>query len=301
MPLGYFYFWVLSDTLCMALMMVSVVLLIYFNDSHKKLFLVLAFLFSLSAGLTQTYGMIPFLILATLLFKDTVIFNRQPSWGLLLSVCFNLLLWFFLQKCWETVIPHIVRPTNFELLHLGIGMAAFYFNVWSFVFLPLTPVVLAMFIQISQAGLDLKGIWIKICVIVMFFMSITFFYQWSDSRFTFIYIPLIFMMLLALIQSNKKSKLSSVTLVISAVLYGITGFFVAPSSYWGPKISTLEIAPHKTWLVQAWLAVPNDRFQLAKNCNNLHSFCEQAMVSTTEPYENKILTAYKAARLLQQP
>jgi SAM-dependent methyltransferase len=304
MPLGYFYFWVLSDTLCMALMMVSVALLIYFNDSQKKLFLMLAFIFSLAAGLTQTYGMIPFVILTSLLFLDYVIHNRNPRWQLLFAGIVSIVLWGILQKTWEIIIPHLDRPQNFELLDLGIGMATFYYNVWGFTLLPLVPVILIMLVKSLSSGFDLQAMWLKLGVVILFFVSLTFFYQWKDTRFTFIYIPLVFTMLFSIIPKARPSQQFNwfgVFIAISGIIYGLVGFMIAPVSYWGPELSTLKITPYETWINQAWLAVPNDRFQLVKNCNNLYSFCEQAMVSTTQPYENKILTAYKTARLLQQP
>ncbi|MCX7124322.1 MAG: hypothetical protein NTU49_00930 [Gammaproteobacteria bacterium] len=292
MPLGYFFFWILSDTLCTTLMMVSVALIIYFSDTQKTSSLILAFIFSLASGLTQTYGMIPFVILTSLLFLDYLIHNRQFHWQLLFAGFINALVWIILQKCWESVIPHIDRPMNFGLLHLSLNMASFYFNMWSFAFLPLIPVALFVFARFFRSGIDIKATWLKIGITILFFASLTFFYQWPDSRFTFIYTPLVF---------AKKLNWSSVVLAVSGIVYGLLGLVVAPASYWGPELSTLTIAPDKTWMAQVWFAAPNDRFQLAKNCTNVYFFCDNAIVPVIDPYANKILTTYKAARLLSQP
>jgi hypothetical protein len=301
MPLGYIYFWVLSDTLCTALMMASLALLIYFNDSQKTIFLILAFVFSLVAGLTQTYGMIPFVILTILLFLDYMVFNNVLRWKLLAAGIINIIIWFILQKIWEALIPHISRPQNFDLLHIGTGMASFYFNVWGFALLPLLPVILITIVKSIWFGIDLQAMWLKLCMVVLFFTSITFCYQWQESRFTFIYIPLVFILIFSILP--KKSLFRNYSwrgwaIVISSTIYGLLGLMVSPANYWKPELSTLRVAPFETWISKAWLALPNDRFQLEKNCNNLNAFCEQAQITTTEPYENMILTAYKAARLL---
>ena len=114
----------------MALMLLSVCLLLNYFDTENRTFFIAAFLVALLAGLTHTYGMIPFLGLVFGHFLERLQ-KRRTSWSPMLAIVLMFSCWVLIQKLWSSSIPHEIRPDTFVLLEFDFEMLEHYANTWS--------------------------------------------------------------------------------------------------------------------------------------------------------------------------
>lgn len=305
MPLGYLYLYILSDTLCMAIMMLSLMTMIIYIQEGGRSKLLTAFIFALLAGLVQTYGMIPFLMLAGLKFLDQYFYRNKIDYRLLLTMLLLFVSWLAIQTLWASIIPHDGRPKTFSLLRLNFDMASFYANVWVFSLLPLLPFLLYGIKSTKYNGKYLQVLWIKLSLIVASFMLITFFYQWSESRFTAFYIPIFVVALMSLaadlIKQGRPAKLVYCLLSLSGLLYGLIGITLAPPNYWQPELKTISYAPEQSWLRKAFDDTKYDRYLLKSTCGSMEKICSGAFVPWQDPYVSSMLSNYKARVTIGQP
>jgi len=144
--LSYFRLWILSDTVCIALMTCSVtVLLDSLREADDRRLLVRAAILSTLAGLTQTYGMIPFIIICGVLtlarwWRSKRLTLTEHMFGAA-AVLMTVML---VQSAWSSVILHGTQPDNFALLKLSLGMSNFYSNLWPVAFGAFVPLGLMM-------------------------------------------------------------------------------------------------------------------------------------------------------------
>jgi len=188
-PVNFVRNYILSDAICVSLSLVASYYLLKFKEklSHFKITL-LAAIISL-AGITQTYGLIaPFVILGVLLVfalkEKKIHIITEISTVIFLSVLFFLggtFLWF-------SFIPHSSRPMNFEYLKISSTMTKFYFNTWSYYFAPFIPMFLSFLLVKKHAIFNDRSL-ISLWLVVIIFMVMVFFYQWPESRFTFMFWP----------------------------------------------------------------------------------------------------------------
>lgn len=284
-PLFYFRLFVLSDPLAVALMCGSAWAMVLYLLSNGRRHLVLSAAFAITGALTQTYAAIPFLCGAAI-----ATFARRKQRGEwkwpLVALLVSAVLIGFLKMAWKTALPHESQPKTFGLLQPSLDMWNFYLDLWTLTFAPLAPVLLVAVLRWRLQGSPRASAVLFLASVVAVFAGLTFVYQWREARFTFIYYPLVPMLLGVLSgPGNGRLKLSlTAASLASAVLVLTLGWVWLPANPWEPKLETLAFAPERSWAVLALHAKPVDRMSLA---------APQARISDDlSPYAKRIHREY---------
>jgi hypothetical protein len=226
--------------------------------------------------------------------------------GFLQGLCFPLTIYLTSVVTYENVVPHIATPANFSLLDLSLNMSSFYFNTWAITF---GPVLLFVFSILSlnrrkHFSSFLKHVFLNRDLIPGYFiLMLIFFYQWPESRFTYIAYAIIAPILLVrsvdkisqLQQAFKVSTLHSfiffVALISTLLLY--------PKDSWKPKLS--DISPGKVWIAQALSQIiDGDQSSPYRDIlGSVEKYCstsdnslepdEYAQLLTTDPYTQTMI------------
>jgi len=303
---SYFRLWILADTLAVAFMTGSACLMIASrlpsgNVRHLNYSAGLALL----AGLTQTYGLIPFVVMATVLIlldwarKRSLFVTPELTW---LMVIF--LVWTTAQSIWIGLIPHIDRPANFALIHASLGMINFYLNVWAVAFGVFVPLAVLSVKRRFDASIPATDIETATAAAVAAFAFVTLLYQWPDARFTYIYIPLAVALLLLLATPGAEGADDLADLRVSMTCFAAAAFgalAIPGEGYWQPTVRHTQIDWQRSWPGIALAAAPLDRFSLEKECNDGTSWCAKASVSQSanSPYVYRMMSNYRRRKGLE--
>ena len=309
---GVYAVWILSDALASSLMTISCVLALNqlrepppdsLSDGLRRL--TPAALIGALAGITQTYGMIPMLIIGCFFGGRYLLSRRTISvWATpLLAALITGLLGFGLQKLWAGIIPHGMQPETFGLLKPSLGMLPFYANVWPLTFGLFVPVLLWAIVGFLLGRRVPSVEALALLATVGAFALLSFCYQWPESRMTYIYFPLFILMVLALrldptcqhgpaAATRNKGALAATS---GAVI--LATFTIVPGDYWRPSIAGMRFAPAETWLLSTFAAEPIDRYRLRIVCSGMDDVCGRAIVvPQSSPYRDMMLTEYKRRR-----
>ena len=208
-----------------------------------------------------------------------------------------------LTLTWRAAMPHEEVPIPFGSLRLSFDMVPFYARVWSLVYVPLLPFAVTALLVWWRSGRRFHSEVLFFGVTVVLFAGLSVFYQWAEARFTFIYQPIVLLLLMALAspagvaaaQTRRRWDLATAGAVCSAVLVA-GSVAVTPLTYYGPP--SLTWRPRSSWILEAWFSRPVDRFELARSsAANVYS---QATMPGFGPYPGKIVAGYLALRMRQQ-
>lgn len=280
-PVNFVRNWILSDSLAV---FISFLALFYVYKIYEKkqtpintslLVLIIAV-----AGNVQTYALIPVLVgISVLIIRALASGNKKDFLKGLSVLILSLMLYFVFSYAWYRFIPHHNTPSTFSLLELTLAMLPFYINVWGYYFLPFLPLILGLFMVDKKKILKddfLLSLWLS----VFAFMLLAFFYQWKESRFTFIFWPLfvtaIFKTFLTI--KNEFDVVKKVLLFISAFMIVFQSFFMVANE-WRPDLREISVSPRQTWFARLLLAEPVDRFALNENCGSEHHICNDMIVN----------------------
>jgi len=263
--LNYFRLFILADSLAVALLCLSTWALIHFFLKQKRKFYILAILFGIVGALTQTYACIPLLIGLSLILIFDIYENKRwirQSIALVLTV-FTIA---FLKIIWRTLIEHESTPQSFSLIKLNLQMTSFYLNVWCISFFPLAPFLLPLVIRKNQIEYKLLKPFLFLASTTICFMMLTFFYQWKEARFTFIYFPVVICTLILAILFFKGAKLflNKTFCFFVLVISFVSGMIIIPKNMWQPQINGLSLNPKNSWLAQALYTEPNQRLTFSE-------------------------------------
>jgi hypothetical protein len=258
-PINFIKGYLLSDSIAVCLSLFSVFMLMkYFNENKKYLLFFSGFI-ALSAGLTQTYALLPYLVF--IVFR--LIFMYKKSKANVLALFTNLsiifLAFFLVSFIWRHTLSHGSTPQNFELLHLGIAMLSFYMNTWGYYFLPL--IIFLFSIKPYKAFLiKNQSIMLSSAAVTFTLAFLCFIYQWPEARFTYYFWPwaLITLFLFVKLMNQKNS------FILLAPIMLITSFLVSPNP-WQPSLRSLSLSYHKSWAINYFESQSVDRG--LDNCN----------------------------------
>ncbi len=274
-PTGYYRMWLLSDQIAVGFMMVAAVALYPYLTRGSVRWLAVAAVAAALGGLTQTYALIPFLVVGGWCLAVSV-WRRKPDYllgGALVAAPLTTLI---LVKAWLANVAHVDVPRPLGLIRFNFNMLDFYANAWSFAFLPLIPLLVALAIYRRRevaASPVLAGYWLA----VLAFLVSTFFYQVEDFRFT---IPTTLMLGLAIVATlpgERPLPRPRELIVLTALLAAFLGIVLAPPSYWKPRWSELEVKPSNNYLARLLTLEPRDRFALAVHCDVI-AFCPEVRI-----------------------
>lgn len=300
---GEVHLYILSDTLASCLLTISTFLAIYyFNQllcqpdrkisiSVLKQIFPLIFL-SLAAGLTQTYGLIPVLIISFVYGLYSYFSNKNMNLTYI-SLAFILLtsiIFIFLKLIWENLIPHTSKPDQFALLSPSFKMWEYYDMIWSLAFCSFIPVIyVIVFHIILKKKFVLSAEKLSLLAICSAFAFLSFIYQWKDPRFTFIYLPVVVMTILNWCEISKPKKsvnaldaqtvgMVKACVTISGILLIMSGQLLHPKNRWNPNltISQVVIDPSKGWVLNGFNQTPKDRLHLQEKCGNTVKVCDES-------------------------
>jgi len=315
-PLGQMRLYVLSDALASGLLALSVAAYCHYRYLRGgNVALVVVCLFSLGAALVQTYGLIPLLVLSAFDLVRDWLRAKPLDLRLVIGVFLTTFMFVSMLWLWTSLIPHLDRPNQFSLLKLSTAMSPFYLRTWVFAFGLFIPLLLISMLQRMSHKLSAVikgGAAQSLGMLILAFMTITFFYQWEESRFTFIYQPVFFAWILVLLAPSVNlhdifkarifsSWAISVIAVITCLVYSGLGI-VAPffDGFYVPKWHELAINPSKSWPGQLLTAHPQDVFGLSRVCGTTKRFCKEAEVPEgITPYRRMMLTALRSRYLAE--
>ena len=309
---GFYAVWILSDAIASSLMTISAVLVLNrlrapHPDSlyHGLRSLAPGILVGAAAGITQTYGMIPVLIICSVFaFANLVTRKAFGVWAApFLAIPITGALGFGLQKLWASIIPHNMQPETFGLLDLSLSMFPFYANVWPLTFGLFVPVVLWTTAVHLQKRLLPSVEVLALMATVGAFAMLSFLYQWPESRMTYIYVPIFILMVVSFrLESLGQSKTATEKRSQGALAATFGAFIfvtltIVPGDYWRPSVAGLRFAPAETWLLSAFAAKPVDRLRLRVVCEGMEDVCDRAVLSPqSSPYRDLMLSEYKRRR-----
>lgn len=300
---SYFRIWVLSDTVCIALMTASVCFAIAGNvEPREHRLWIAASVLAMFAGLTQTYGIVPFLIFGGWLiawhWRSTDEIDRFKL-GWLIAAFAGMVV---LNWLWINAIAHVTRPSQFELLRLSFNMTSFYAGVWTSLLAVYAPALVWASALRMRSGVAWTPNESGVLAVLLVFMTITYFYQWPESRFTFLYYPLVVVLLVLLCgprtwstNSDAQTK-SERWLDATAAAVIALGLLVVPGNgYWRPTLIHTQIDWTGTWLPMALSSRPTDRLAVARDCDGSAWICAKVTVppQTDSPYRDRIFKEYE--------
>lgn len=283
-PINYFKPFLLADSLAVALSLASVLMLIRYLKSLQSYTLVISCALAVLAGLTQTYGLIPFLIFSScnffLLFRS----HKIEALKFLFSILAVSITFIMLTALWRTLLPHASTPQNFALLRFSVDMFYYYLSTWSYYF---SPLILFYFICCSYefSAISAKGILISLVIVTFLFSTLAFFYQWPDARFTFYILP--WLMILFFSITRLTSARGSYLIAILTFFL----IFLVPESYWSPTWASVHGSVKRNWVSDYFLALPVDR--KLHSCGN-SCLDDNEFLKNSDYYVNStISTLYK--------
>jgi hypothetical protein len=299
-PYAYFRGYILADPLAIAGMLASLrFLLAWFQDGDERMFRAAAAT-GLFAGLTQLYGILPFLTGAALAWCDDLR-RRRSGWPRVLFTAGVALLGAAILAAWNAAIPHQDVPTQFGLLRPTLDMAGFYANVWAWYFGFLAPVLFVLLLTAGSRPSRPSPAVVHLMATTVLFVVLLFFYQSDEARFSWYYFPLVLCLVaagLARLERIGRGGLGRLAVAASALLLVGQSLLVSPPDYWQPQVADARFDPGETWLAVFLRAPPVDRLDLAGRCGAPGRWCAQARLPVAvEQDERRVLSDYLRLRL----
>jgi hypothetical protein len=296
--LGFWRLWVLSDTICVALMTASFCLAISHVLSPKRFFICLAAVFAVAAGLTQTYGIIAFCGVVSTVIAGRALTGGRIGRALPATLIAVVVLTFGLQKLWAAAIPHSGQPAPLDLLKPSFAMTRYYLNVWATSFGVFAPLVIAALAMRLRRNLRPRLYEAALAATLLTFIVLSYFYQWRESRFTFIYLTIFFAALLMITRPPVGAVAEGSTverkLIWTCAASALIGLLVVPSDYWMPRLMGTRVDWNHAWVGEALRAQPADRFDLAHHCPSIAALCAAAAAPPqSSPYRQQMFDQYK--------
>lgn len=322
---SYFHIWILSDSLASCLMAFSAVASIRCLDAYQNASdgalparstwagpIALAGL----AGLTQTYGLIPILVIGGTYTGGAIIGLQSrrvilPAVGLAVV---SAVIVFGGKMLWEALIPHNRVPAQFGLLKFDFAMLSFYREVWPLYFGAMVPTVLVTTYYRIRYGEWPRFSTLALAAVCLAFAVLSVLYHWADARFTFIYFTLAWLTLVSFASPTAPASSEApppdarrpftdgvVTAALSATAIAsiCAGIFLTPANYWEPKLGDIRISLHDSWINAARREPPRDRYHLATSCESTRSICPAATYDQPwSPYAEIIFAEYKRRQLV---
>lgn len=283
-PINFFKGYLLSDSIAVCLSLFSIFILIkYFNEKKIHL-LVLSGFVALLAGLTQTYGLVPYLIFIGIKLMFTYKNNKTNVLLLFLSLVLIFSSFILITYFWRHFLKHHTTPLNFQLLKLNFDMLSFYINTWGYYFFPF----IIFFILIKHNKEHLVTTQLIIFSSLAVTLTLAFFcfiYQWPDARYTYYLWPWVLISFFLLFKPVNK-KTGSISLVGLMIF---VSFVIPSNSPWGPSLKSISFSYHKNWAVNYFRSQSVDRD--LNNCNTPN--CDgNSFLANSSPYVKSVMSMY---------
>ncbi len=286
-PLNFFKPFLLADSLAVATSLASVWLLIKHNTKSKSHLLVLSGAMAICAGLTQTYALIPYLILCAISAYLHYRSDKKRAVQFIVSIFLVVLIFILFTALWRSALPHATTPQNFEYLKFSTSMTEFYLSTWSYYFLPLI-LFFILFRNYHVAQSTTNIVVLLSVTLILLFGTLAYFYQWPDARFTFYLWPWLMILFFAGIRLNtsKASYLLSILLLIMVVL--------VPANYWEPSWKSIRVSISHNWVGRYFTASPTDR--KLNDCKGGDCAGKNEFLNNSDGYVKSTINVYNQLR-----
>lgn len=265
LPIQFISRYVLSDTLAVGLLMVSTAL-IWMGTQGKNMriqLVLVGILAALLGSLNQIYVLAPLLTLIVISVWGAVSSpENRPRWVLIGSVStIAILIFAALKLIWQQRMPHTSVPSQIELLEPSLRMIPFYLNVWFYAFAALAVLTVLLFKRaspttrlntwfVNSSVKNLGTIHLIATTAGLFIFSI--FYQWPESRFSYSYTGLFYMIFAILlskfaVDARGLEPTSQGFPLIRSIALGTLVFSLmfTPQNFWTMNLN--QVAPFNPW------------------------------------------------------
>lgn len=249
--------YILSDLFSLSIMLLGIYFLltgINENSLTLKEFIG-STLISISA-LGQFYTLFGFGILLLKILNNNI--QRFIRLKILSIVAINILILIMIRLLWNYTVPHKSVPLNFELLKINLNMINFYLNTWTVMFLPIIVSIILIIIPKFKVNFkdrvyNVNKEFIFLFSYVAVIAAITLFYQWAESRFSYLLFIFTFILIIYIVKSNEKIWIDF--LYSCTILTIIFSVLWSPINKWQPRVG--ESVFFRPWIVERyWEAIP---------------------------------------------
>lgn len=283
-PINYIKVYLLADPISVFFSLSASYFFIKYLRNNLTVNLFVSNTLFLIAGLTQTYGLIPLIVIYGLAFFIQLNQNKRKSITIILSGLFTTFLFVLLTYTWRSLIPHLTTPPNFDLLKLSVDMFGFYVGVWGYYLVPfLAYFLISRSVYLIKPSFD-NVVGLGSVLIVLAFLLLLFFYQWPEARFTYYLWP--WLLIAVFVNIGLKVDYRKSVLWLSVIV--ILACIITPSNYWQPTSSSLEVDPSRNWLFTYFHSKPIDR-----EINRCTPTCENnKFLMQSDSYVNTVINVY---------
>lgn len=301
-PHVYFRGFILADPLAIAAMLVSVRYMLDWLATGEEGRFRAAGAAGLLAGLTQLYGILPFLIGSALaLFLDRR--AGRAVWPRVLFTAAVCGLGGLVLVAWNAAIPHEDVPSQLRLLRLDLAMADFYANIWVWYFGFLAPLAVVLAVAARwRRRWELSPASAYLGTTTAVFVGLLFFYHSEEARFSWYYFPLALCLAatgVAWLESLTLGRRGRAALALGLALAVAQGVALSPGGdFWQPLAREIEYDPADSLAAQLLELHPVDRLDLAARCGAAGVYCPDAQLpEDAAPDERRLLGDYVRLRL----
>ena len=281
-PLNFSRVYLLPDNLAITITIASIYFIYQYQLSKQSKYIYYAIVAGSMASLTQLYGGIPIIIFCIVKSLEYLL-NDKSTYKQYIYVALSVIgLNILITILWRLLIPHFETPKNFGLIQFNTQMANFYINAWT---LYLAPPLLAIFLFrfFKLQAIKSYSQFIFLLITISFFLSMSFFYQWHEARFSYYVWP---WLLLIAFQSIEPKKFYG-AIAFSIIL--LLALPLTPSNYWVPNLKEVKFSLSTNWFSAYLISKPTDR--------NLNQFefsdlSDSILLQTYGPYIGKSLQTY---------
>jgi len=281
-PLDFIRPYLLADGLAIALALMSVAILVRRQHDLDIQTFISATLVAGLAGLTQTYALIPFLLLCGTGGILCFFSNKRLFICYALAMLCASLIFLIVTYLWRVMIPHLNTPENFTLLKFSGGMLQFYLQTWGFYFAPLF--IFFILARRYSILLNFKNHYLlAITIIAILFAALCFFYQWPEARFTYYLWPWVMILFFSVIRPFSPTAASLILIPMFILI------FLVPQNYWNPSWSTIKFSSTENWVSKYFttLSVNRGFDTCEKVCSGGNAFLQNS-----DGYVNSTVNLY---------
>jgi hypothetical protein len=257
-PIHFLDLYILSDSFSLSIMMFGIATLIIKKNNTSEITGVLLIIISALGQFYTLFGLLFFFINnriqgMTLLNYMKQFLKNKNIYLTAILLAFYLLI----RKSWTTLIDHQSVPNNFSLLEVSFKMFNFYLNTWIVLFIPFIIVILGVtFTQSQTLVYFIKTKFFDSGFIISLFLAILlFFYQWKESRFSYLLVIFIIINLILFFYNIKITRSIEIYVIFIAILTLVFSVLWSPKDNWQPRVG--ETRFFRPWITERyWERVP---------------------------------------------
>ena len=257
-PIHFLDLYILSDSISLSIMMFGIATMIMKKSNTSEILGVFLIIISALGQFYTLFGLL-FLFVNNRIQGMTLInYMKQFLKNKNIYLTAILLAFYLLiRKSWTTLIDHKSVPSNFSLLEISFKMFDFYLNTWIVLFIPFIIVILGItFNQNQKLVYFIKTKFFDSGFIISLFLGILlFFYQWKESRFSYLLVIFIIINLILFFHNLKITRSIEIYVIFIAILTLVFSVLWSPKDNWQPRVG--ETRFFRPWITERyWERVP---------------------------------------------